>query len=107
MAEHNDGNRGGNDRGNFGGGRNSGGGGFRGTNNSGGDPRGYRARDDRGPEGARPSSSDRDRKPLVTGRHVKVTASRTAVAGTVSRMVTVLRVKVAESVAALGRWRRS
>ena len=48
MAEHNDGNRGGNDRGNFGGGRNSGGGGFRGTNNSGGDPRGFRARDDRG-----------------------------------------------------------
>ena len=63
MAEHNDGNRGGNDRGNFGGGRNSGGGGFRGTNNSGGDPRGYRARDDRGTEGSRPSSSDRDRKP--------------------------------------------
>ena len=64
MAEHNDGNRGGNDRGNFGGGRNSGGGGFRGTNNSGGDPRGYRARDDRGTEGIRGSSSDRDRKPL-------------------------------------------
>jgi tetratricopeptide (TPR) repeat protein len=64
MAEHNDGNRGGNDRGNFGGGRNSGGGGFRGTNNSGGDPRGYRARDDRGAQGDRPSSSDRDRKPF-------------------------------------------
>ncbi|MDZ4354548.1 MAG: hypothetical protein U1B81_18245 [Arthrobacter sp.] len=63
MAEHNDGNRGGNDRGNFGGGRNSGGGGFRGTNNSGGDPRGYRARDDRGAQGDRPSSNDRDRKP--------------------------------------------
>ncbi|BCW66525.1 hypothetical protein NicSoilB4_12880 [Arthrobacter sp. NicSoilB4] len=63
MAEHNDGNRGGNDRGNFGGGRNSGGGGFRGTNNSGGDPRGYRARDDRGTEGSRGSSNDRDRKP--------------------------------------------
>jgi len=63
MAEHNDGNRGGNDRGNFGGGRNSGGGGFRGTNNSGGDPRGYRARDDRGTEGPRGSSNDRDRKP--------------------------------------------
>ena len=45
MAEHNDGNRGGKDRGNFGGGRNTGGGGFRGTNNSGGDPRGFRARD--------------------------------------------------------------
>ena len=53
MAEHNDGNRSGKDRGNFGGGRNTGGGGFRGTNNSGGDPRGYRARDDRGSEGAR------------------------------------------------------
>ncbi|HEX9089098.1 MAG TPA: hypothetical protein VF867_16530 [Arthrobacter sp.] len=64
MAEHNDGNRGGNDRGNFGGGRNSGGGGFRGTNNSGGDPRGYRARDDRGAPGDRPASSDRDRKPF-------------------------------------------
>ena len=63
MAEHNDGNRGGSDRGNFGGGRNSGGGGFRGTNNSGGDPRGYRARDDRGTEGSRGSSNDRDRKP--------------------------------------------
>ncbi len=67
MAEHNDGNRGGNDRGNFGGGRNSGGGGFRGTNNSGGDPRGYRARDDRGAQGDRPSSSDRDRKPPYSG----------------------------------------
>lgn len=63
MAEHNDGHRGGNDRGNYGGGRNSGGGGFRGTNNSGGDPRGFRARDDRGSEGSRPSSNDRDRKP--------------------------------------------
>ncbi|MDP9983364.1 tetratricopeptide (TPR) repeat protein [Pseudarthrobacter oxydans] len=64
MAEHNDGNRGGNDRGNFGGGRTSGGGGFRGTNNSGGDPRGFRSRDDRGAQGDRPSSSDRDRKPF-------------------------------------------
>ncbi|WP_237393854.1 hypothetical protein [Pseudarthrobacter sp. ATCC 49987] len=64
MAEHNDGNRGGNDRGNFGGGRSSGGGGFRGTNNSGGDPRGYRARDDRGAQGERPSSNNRDRKPF-------------------------------------------
>ena len=63
MAEHNDGHRGGNDRGNFGGGRTSGGGGFRGTNNSGGDPRGYRARDDRGTGGFRGSSDDRDRKP--------------------------------------------
>jgi hypothetical protein len=64
MAEHNDGNRGGKDRGNFGGGRNSGGGGFRGTNNSGGDPRGFRAREDRGSEGARPSYNDRDKKPF-------------------------------------------
>ncbi len=64
MAEHNDGNRGGKDRGNFGGGRNSGGGGFRGTSNSGGDPRGFRAREDRGSEGARPSYNDRDRKPF-------------------------------------------
>src|SRR6476661_9872026 len=63
MAEHNDGNRGGNDRGNFGGGRNSGGGGFRGANNSGGAPRGFRARDDRS-EGSRPSFNDRDRKPF-------------------------------------------
>ncbi len=65
MAEHNDDNRGGKDRGNFGGGRNTGGGGFRGTNNSGGDPRGFRAREDRGAEGSRPpfSGGDRDRKP--------------------------------------------
>jgi tetratricopeptide (TPR) repeat protein len=63
MAEHNDGNRGGKDRGNFGGGRNTGGGGFRGTNNSGGDPRGFRAREDRGTEGSRPSFNERDRKP--------------------------------------------
>ena len=63
MAEHNDGNRGGKDRGNFGGGRNSGGGGFRGANNSGGDPRGFRSRDDREP-GSRPSFNDRDRKPF-------------------------------------------
>ncbi|MGO4122078.1 hypothetical protein [Arthrobacter sp. YAF16] len=72
MAEHNDGNRGGNDRGNFGGGRNSGGGGFRGTSNSGGDPRGFRARDDRSagskPAGDRKPFSgaggDRDRRPF-------------------------------------------
>ncbi len=63
MAEHNDDNRGGKDRGNFGGGRNTGGGGFRGTSNSGGDPRGFRAREDRGSEGSRPSFNDRDRKP--------------------------------------------
>ncbi|KUM37501.1 hypothetical protein [Arthrobacter sp. EPSL27] len=70
MAEHNDGHRGGNDRGNFGGGRTSGGGGFRGTNNSGGDPRGYRARDDRGadrkPYGDRPAREG-DRKPYSGG----------------------------------------
>ncbi|MET3921781.1 hypothetical protein [Arthrobacter sp. UYEF20] len=65
MAEHNDG--GGKDRGNFGGGRNTGGGGFRGTNNAGGDPRGFRARDDRGSEGSQPSSNDRDRKPPYSG----------------------------------------
>ena len=63
MAEHNDGNRGGNDRGNFGGGRNSGGGGFRGANNSGGNPRGFRARDDR-PSGSRPPFNEGDRKPF-------------------------------------------
>ncbi len=40
MAEHNGGNRGGNDRGPF-----------RGTNNSGGEPRGFRSRDDRNSEG--------------------------------------------------------
>ena len=66
MAEHNDGNRGGSDRGNFGGGRNTGGGGFRGTNNSGGDPRGFRARDDRGAQGDRPAR-DGDRKPPYSG----------------------------------------
>ncbi|MCB5275760.1 hypothetical protein BJG92_03313 [Arthrobacter sp. SO5] len=71
MAEHNDGNRSGKDRGNSDGGRSSGGGGFRGTNNSGGDPRGFRARDDRGSEGSRTSSGDRkpygDRAPREGG----------------------------------------
>ncbi len=63
MAEHKDDNRGGKDRGNFGGGRNTGGGGFRGTNNSGGDPRGFRAREDRGSAGSRPAR-DGERKPF-------------------------------------------
>jgi hypothetical protein len=62
MAEHNGGNRGGNDRG-----------GFRGNNNSGGDPRGFRSRANRdgGDSSGRPSGSgerkpfgDRDRKPF-------------------------------------------
>ncbi|WP_427132771.1 hypothetical protein [Pseudarthrobacter sp. S9] len=78
MAEHNEGNRGGKDRGNFGG-RSSGGGPFRGTNNSGGDPRGFRARDDsdRKPSGDSPAreggerrsfgAGDRDRKPFTGG----------------------------------------
>ena len=81
MADHNDGNRGRDDRGNFGGGRNAGGGGFRRANNSGGDPRGFRGRDDRDrkPYGDRPArdgerpardgerrnfDGDRDRKPF-------------------------------------------
>ena len=85
MAEHNGGNRGGNDRGNFGGGRNSGGGGFRGTNNSGGDPRGFRAKDDRKPFGDRPSreggerrsfGGDRDRKPFSGGDNRKPFGNR-------------------------------
>ncbi|MEN3346153.1 MAG: hypothetical protein V7635_2729 [Arthrobacter sp.] len=63
MAEHNDGNRGGNDRGNSGG-SGSGRAPYRGTNNSGGDPRGFRAREDRGSAGARPAYNDRDRKPF-------------------------------------------
>jgi hypothetical protein len=46
MAEHNDGNRGGKARDNSGG-RSSGGAPFRGTSNSGGDPRGFRSREDR------------------------------------------------------------
>ncbi|KRE76805.1 hypothetical protein ASG71_15115 [Arthrobacter sp. Soil763] len=67
MAEHNGPHRGGNDRGNFGGGRNSGGGGFRGANNSGGDPRGFRARDDREGGERRSFGGDRDRKPFSGG----------------------------------------
>ena len=67
MAEHNGGNRGGNDRGPF-----------RGNNNSGGDPRGFRSRDDRNPDapkrgagsgerksfGERKPYGDRDKKPF-------------------------------------------
>jgi hypothetical protein len=65
MAEHNGGNRGGNDRG-----------GFRGNNNSGGDPRGFRSRANRdgGDSSGRPSGGgerkpfgDRDRKPFSGG----------------------------------------
>ncbi|MEV7135314.1 hypothetical protein AB0N24_20810 [Arthrobacter sp. NPDC093128] len=80
MAEHNGGNRSGKDRGSYGGGRPSGGGPFRASNNSGGDPRGFRAKDDRGerpsregtgdrkPFGDRPSrEGDRDRKPFGAG----------------------------------------
>ena len=54
MAEHNDGNRGGKARDNSGG-RSSGGAPFRGTSNSGGDPRGFRSRE------------ERDRKPYGSG----------------------------------------
>ncbi|AXJ11894.1 hypothetical protein [Arthrobacter sp. PM3] len=80
MAEHNDGNRGGNSRHNSGG-RNSGGGPYRGTNNSGGDPRGYRARDDRdhkpyGDRSARDGGGDRDRKPYGGGDDRKTYGDR-------------------------------
>ncbi|OOP64617.1 hypothetical protein BMF89_03145 [Arthrobacter sp. SRS-W-1-2016] len=57
MAEHNGGNRG-----NFGGGRGERGP-FRANNNSGGDPRGFRSRDNR--DGA--AGGDRDRKPVGDG----------------------------------------
>ena len=63
MAEHNGGNRGGN-RGNFGGNRGDRGS-FRPNNNSGGDPRGFRSRDNRdGNEQGRSFGGDRDRKPF-------------------------------------------
>jgi tetratricopeptide (TPR) repeat protein len=52
MAEHNGGNRGGNDRGPF-----------RGTNNSGGEPRGFRSRDDRNSGGPKSGSGSGERKP--------------------------------------------
>ncbi|CAN7304790.1 hypothetical protein [Arthrobacter sp. LjRoot14] len=61
MAEHNGGNRNGKDRGSYGGGRPSGGGPYRASNNSGGDPRGFRAKDDRSD---RPSREGADRKPF-------------------------------------------
>jgi len=79
MAEHNGGNRSGKDRGSSGSGRPSGGGPFRPSNNSGGDPRGFRARDDRGERpsregggerrsfGAGGGDRDRDRKPFGAG----------------------------------------
>jgi hypothetical protein len=71
MAEHDGGKRHDHDRGNSGSNR-ARGGPFRGTNNSGGDPKGFRARDGRGADGpSRPSASgerkpfgDRDRKPF-------------------------------------------
>jgi hypothetical protein len=59
MAEHNGGHRGGKDRGGSSG-RGSGGP-FRGTNNSGGDPRGFRSREDRDGQGSRPPFGDRQR----------------------------------------------
>ena len=71
MAEHNGGNRGGKDRGGSSG-RGSGGP-FRGTNNSGGDPREFRSREDRDGQGSRPPFGDRqrpqgdDRKPPFGG----------------------------------------
>jgi hypothetical protein len=64
MAEHNGGNRGGQDRRHSGGDRGSNGGSFRGTNNSGGDPRGFRAQEGRGSDGPRRPAGDRDRKPF-------------------------------------------
>ncbi|QCO97748.1 hypothetical protein FCN77_08535 [Arthrobacter sp. 24S4-2] len=72
MAEHNGGNRSGKDRGSYGGGRPSGGGPFRAPNNSGGDPRGFRSKDDSGDRPSREGggerrsfgAGDRDRKPL-------------------------------------------
>ncbi|MCO4262962.1 hypothetical protein NG697_08535 [Pseudarthrobacter sp. MDT3-26] len=53
MAEHNGGNRGGNDRGPF-----------RGNNNSGGDPRGFRSREDRNPEAPKRAPGSGERKPF-------------------------------------------
>ena len=56
MAEHNGGNRGGNDRGPF-----------RGANNSGGDPRGFRSREGKDSEGQKRAPGDGDRKPFSGG----------------------------------------
>lgn len=53
MAEHNGGNRGGNNRGPF-----------RGTNNSGGEPRGFRGRDDRNSEAPKRAPGSGERKPF-------------------------------------------
>ncbi|MUU70102.1 hypothetical protein [Pseudarthrobacter sp. GA104] len=53
MAEHNGGNRGGNDRG-----------AFRGNNNSGGDPRGFRSRSSRDNSDSGPASGGGERKPF-------------------------------------------
>ncbi|WP_426940186.1 hypothetical protein [Pseudarthrobacter sp. S6] len=56
MAEHNGGNRGGNDRGPF-----------RGNNNSGGDPRGFRSREDRNSESPKRAPGSGERKPFSGG----------------------------------------
>ncbi|WP_255482338.1 hypothetical protein [Pseudarthrobacter sp. NBSH8] len=56
MAEHNGGNRGGNDRGPF-----------RGNNNSGGDPRGFRSREDRNSEAPKRAPGSGERKPFSGG----------------------------------------
>ncbi|WP_426986725.1 hypothetical protein [Pseudarthrobacter sp. Y6] len=53
MAEHNGGNRGGNDRGPF-----------RGNNNSGGEPRGFRSREDRDSEAPKRAPGSGERKPF-------------------------------------------
>ncbi|XAS68917.1 hypothetical protein V3C33_06495 [Micrococcaceae bacterium Sec5.7] len=67
MAEHNGGNRGGKDAGKSRGDRGSNGGSFRGTNNSGGEPRGFRSQDNRGSggsDGPRRAPGAGDRKPF-------------------------------------------
>ncbi|WP_426225640.1 hypothetical protein [Pseudarthrobacter sp. DSP2-3-2b1] len=56
MAEHNGGNRGGNDRGPF-----------RGANNSGGEPRGFRSREGRDSEAPKRAPGSGDRKPFSGG----------------------------------------
>ena len=75
MAEHKGGGyRGGNDRGDSGSNRGRQGGPFRGTNNSGGDPRGFRSREGDGDRrgfggGERKPFGDRDRKPFGDRPH--------------------------------------
>jgi len=64
MAEHNGGNRGGN-RGNFGGNRDDRGS-YRPNNNSGGDPRGFRSRDNR--DGSDRPARDGERRPFNNDR---------------------------------------